>query len=164
MPRLPRKVPRRQNTTKPAQARHQEGRRRRRTRSPGYRIKNKNPTQSCGELTATWLSLAVKCVKKMTHFKCTALPHRHVCNNMFSPRFSHSPGSRLCLCMHAKTARVHLLAIQPANKIHPASQRKKEDSVQMTCAHLRLFLQVYICMLQVTLPFYASAALLPCCD
>ena len=104
------------------------GGRMRRRRSPGYRIKNKNPTQSCGELTATWLSLAVKCVKKMSHFKCTALPHRHVCNNMFSPRFSHSPGSRLCLCMHAKTARVHLLAIQPANKIHPASQRKKKTA------------------------------------
>ena len=105
----------------------------RRRRSPGYRIKNKNPTQSCGELTATWLSLAVKCVKKMSHFKCTALPHRHVCNNMFSPRFSHSPGSRLCLCMHAKTARVHLLAIQPANKIHPASQRKRRQRSNDMC-------------------------------
>jgi len=28
----------------------EDGRRRRRRRSPGYRIKNKNPTQRCGEL------------------------------------------------------------------------------------------------------------------
>ena len=53
------------------------GRRRRRRRSPGYRIKNKNPTQRCGEKTVTHLlsCTALTCNRFPTYLFCfTCVP------------------------------------------------------------------------------------------
>ena len=49
------------------------GRRRRRRRSPGYRIKNKNPTQRCGEKDGGWAKMMrrVKMIENGGDRACT---------------------------------------------------------------------------------------------
>ena len=85
------------------------GRRRRRRRSPGYRIKNKNPTQRCGEIDAK-IQLEQKTKHKKKNNPKTS-KNRHVTSRYCS--FRATTAASVCsraFCAAWRAARPALLA------------------------------------------------------